>query len=56
MNKYSMHCKDTISKILKQVFPEKELRGLSYNFHNHASVSYLYIPTISQTHEFENWN
>ncbi len=28
------------------VFPEKEYRGLSPNFHIHASVSNLYIPTI----------
>ncbi len=26
------------------VFPEKELRGLSPNFHIHVSVSDLYIP------------
>ncbi len=32
--------------ISKQVFPEKEYRGLSPNFHIHASVSDLYIPTI----------
>ncbi len=31
---------------LKQVFPEKEYRGLSPNFHIHASVSELYIPTM----------
>jgi hypothetical protein len=30
----------------KQIFPEKELRGLSPNIHIHVSVSYLYIPTI----------
>jgi hypothetical protein len=30
----------------KQVFPEKELRGLSPNFHIHVFVSDLYIPTI----------
>jgi hypothetical protein len=27
-------------------FPEKELRGLSHNFHIHASVSDLYFPRI----------
>ncbi len=32
--------------ISKQIFPEKEYRGLSPNFHIHASVSDLYIPTI----------
>jgi hypothetical protein len=31
---------------LKQIFPEKELRGLSPNFHIHVSVSDLYIPMI----------
>jgi hypothetical protein len=30
----------------KQIFPEKELRGLSPNVHIHVSVSGLYIPTI----------
>jgi hypothetical protein len=30
----------------KQIFPEKELRGHSPNFHIHESVSDLYIPTI----------
>ena len=33
-------------EISKQVFPEKEYWGLSPNFHIHASVSDLYIPTI----------
>ncbi len=33
-------------EILKQIFPEKEYRGLSPNFHIHASVSHLYISTI----------
>jgi hypothetical protein len=28
------------------VFPEKELHGLSPNFHIHVSVSELYIPRI----------
>jgi hypothetical protein len=31
---------------LKQIFPEKELRGVSPNFHNDVSVSSLYIPTM----------
>ncbi len=31
---------------LKQIFPEKELRGHSPNFHIHVSVSDLYIPSI----------
>ena len=31
---------------LKQIFPEKEYRGLSPNFHIHMSVSELYIPTM----------
>ncbi len=30
---------------LKQIFPEKEYRGLSPNFHIHVSVSEVYIPT-----------
>ncbi len=30
----------------KQIFPEKELCGLSPNSHIHVSVSDLYIPTI----------
>jgi hypothetical protein len=31
---------------LKQIFLEKEYRGLSPNFHIHVSVSELYIPTM----------
>jgi hypothetical protein len=38
----SAHCKE----ISIYVFPEKELRGLSPNFHIHVSVSDPYIPTI----------
>jgi hypothetical protein len=34
------------TEILKQIFPEKEYRSLSPNFHIHASVNDLYIPTI----------
>ncbi len=34
------------TEISKQIFPEKEYRGLSPNFHIHASVSHLYISTI----------
>ncbi len=31
----------------KQIFPEKEFRGHSANFHiNQVSMSHLYIPTI----------
>jgi hypothetical protein len=33
---------------LKQIFPEKEYRGLSPNFHSHVSVSELYIPTMGR--------
>ncbi len=33
---------------LKQIFPDKELRGLSRNFHFHVFMSDLYIPTIDQ--------
>jgi hypothetical protein len=32
--------------ISKQIFQEQEFWGLSPNFHIHASVSDLYIPTI----------
>ncbi len=31
---------------MKQIFPEKELRGHSLNFHINVSVSYLCIPTV----------
>jgi hypothetical protein len=31
---------------LKQIFPEKEYRGLSPNFHIHVSMSELYILTM----------
>jgi hypothetical protein len=31
---------------LKQIFPEKEYRGLSPNFHIHVSVSELHISTM----------
>jgi hypothetical protein len=34
------------AEISKQIFPHKEYRGLSPNFHIHASVSDLYISTI----------
>ncbi len=34
------------AKNLKQIFPEKEYRGLSPNFHIHVSVSELYIPAM----------
>jgi hypothetical protein len=34
------------TEISKQIFPEKEHRDLSPNFHIHASGSALYIPTI----------
>jgi hypothetical protein len=42
-----LHCKELILKIPKQIFPEKELRGHSPNFHIHVSVSDLYILTIN---------
>ncbi len=35
-----------ITKNSKQIFPEKELLGLSPNFDIHLSVSDLYIQTI----------
>jgi hypothetical protein len=34
------------TKISKQIFPGKELRGYSPNSYNHVSVSDLYIPLI----------
>jgi hypothetical protein len=34
------------TEISKQIFPEKEYRGLSPSFHIHASVSDLNIPTF----------
>jgi hypothetical protein len=34
------------TEILKQIFPEKEYRDVSPNFHIHASLSDLYIPTF----------
>ncbi len=37
-----MHCNENPI----YVFPEKEMRGLSPNFHIHVSVSNLYIPRI----------
>jgi hypothetical protein len=36
----------TNTENLKQIFPEKELRGHSTNFQIHVSASDLYIPTI----------
>jgi hypothetical protein len=36
----------TNTQNLKQIFPEKELRVHSSNFHIHVSVGDLYIPTI----------
>ncbi len=42
----SPHCKVKNTEILKQIFPEKEYRGLSPNFHIHVSVSDLYILRI----------
>jgi hypothetical protein len=37
----------TYTENSKQIFPEKELRGHSTNFHIHVSVNVLYIPTIN---------
>ncbi len=42
--RYALQRQNT--EISKQIFPEKEYRGLSPNFHIHASVSDLYIPTV----------
>jgi hypothetical protein len=47
-----LHCKiRNYTKNSQQIFPEKEMRGLSPNFHIHVSVSDLYIPTISLLQE-----
>jgi hypothetical protein len=62
--------RSTLTENSKQIFLEKELRGLSHNFHIHVSVSDLYTSTIglhillqenmyinrSQTHECGNWD
>jgi hypothetical protein len=42
--RYALQRQNT--EISKQIFPEKEYRGISPNFHIHASLSDLYIPTI----------
>ncbi len=42
----TIHCKDTILKVLKKIFPEKELHNRSHNFYIHVSLSDFYIPTI----------
>jgi hypothetical protein len=34
------------TEISKQIFPEKEYRGLSPNFHIHVSLSDFHIPMI----------
>jgi hypothetical protein len=45
-----MFCWDTLQRHItensKKIFPEKELRGFSPNFHIHVSVSDLYFPMI----------
>ncbi len=43
---HAQHCKDTIPKIRKHIFPEKELRDHSPNPYIHVSLSDLYISTI----------
>ena len=40
------HSAKTNAENSKRIFPEKELLGLSPNFHIHVSVSSLYIPRI----------
>ncbi len=40
------HTAKTDAENLKQIFPEKEYRGLSPNFHIHVPVSELYISTM----------
>jgi hypothetical protein len=63
--KHTLQRDNTVNS--KQIFPEKELRSLSSNFHIHVTVSDLYISTIglpillqenincSQTHEYGIW-
>ncbi len=41
-----MRCPTHYKEIQINVFQEKELRGLSPNFHIHVPVSDLYIPTF----------
>ncbi len=43
---YRTHTAKTRYQNSKQIFPEKEVCGLSPNFHIHVSVSDLYIPKI----------
>jgi hypothetical protein len=46
-NGVTLRCNDKIcTENSKQIFPKKELRSLSANFHIPVSVSDLYIPTI----------
>ncbi len=42
----TIHTAKTRYRNSKQVFPEKEFRGLIPNFNIHKSVSYLYVSTI----------
>ncbi len=46
--KYEVYCTPQIQNAekFKQLFPEKEYRGLSPNFHIPVSVSELYISTM----------
>jgi hypothetical protein len=46
MLKYDRALQRTNTEDLKHIFPEKELRGHSPNFHIHVSESDSYIPTI----------
>jgi hypothetical protein len=41
---FGMHCKETMQKILKQIFPGKELRGYSPNSYFRVSVRFIYSP------------
>jgi hypothetical protein len=43
---YAYALKRTNTENKKQIFPEKEMRSHSPNFHIHVSVGDLYIPTI----------
>ncbi len=44
--RYASKLQRTNTENSKQLFPEKEFRGLGPNFHIHVSLRDLYIPTI----------
>ncbi len=46
LDNITLHTAKTKCRKFEQIFPEKEYRGLSPNFHIHVSLSELYIPTM----------